>query len=52
LSSFAMGGTSLMRNRVPFPLFLMVVGSSSAPNSFLSPISFSKSRTISCFDGG
>ncbi|MGZ5424283.1 MAG: hypothetical protein ACXWH4_07000 [Candidatus Aminicenantales bacterium] len=42
----------LIRNRVPFPLFLMIVGSSSAPKSFLSSISFSKSRRISCLDGG
>src|ERR1035437_10213286 len=60
LSSFDLPGTFLMRNRVPFPFFLtsppsnsapsMIVGSRSAPKSFFSSISFSKSWRISCLE--
>jgi hypothetical protein len=48
--------------KFPFPFFLtsvgansapsMMVGSRAAPKSLLSAISFSKSRRISCLDGG
>ena len=51
-NSFALVGTLLTRNRVPLPLFLRIIGSRSAPKSFFSSISFSKSRRMSCFERG
>src|SRR6266545_7245616 len=62
LKSVAREGTFRMRNRLPFPFFLtsvgsnsapsMMIGSRAAPKSLLSAISFSKSRRISCLEGG